>query len=84
MAMRLDTYLVNTAAFPSRVKAKEAILEGRVSVNGSICRTPAKAIGDLDRVEITAAASPAFASHGGEKLEKAITEFALSLSLIHI
>lgn len=84
MATRLDTYLVNTAAFPSRVKAKEAILEGRVSVNGSICRTPAKAIGDLDRVEITATASPAFASHGGEKLEKAITEFALSFAQLRV
>lgn len=84
MATRLDTYLVNTAAFPSRVKAKEAILEGRVSVNGSICRTPAKAIGDSDRVEIAATSAPAFASHGGEKLEKAITEFALSFAQLRV
>lgn len=79
MPTRLDLHLVATRAFPSRVKAQEAIRNGRISLNGRICRAPARAVAPTDTITIAAPNGPAFASHGGEKLEKAILAFGLSL-----
>ena len=84
MASRLDTYLVTTDAFSSRVKAKEAILSGQIVLNGNVCRTPAKVISASDKVEVVSPSTPTFASHGGEKLEKAIATFSLALSTLRV
>ena len=84
MASRLDTYLVTTDAFSSRVKAKEAILSGQIVLNGNVCRTPAKVISPGDKVEVVSPSTPTFASHGGEKLEKAIATFSLVLSALRV
>ncbi|MBP1908630.1 S4 domain-containing protein [Methanolobus bombayensis] len=52
--MRLDAYLVETGFFKSRGRAKTAILNGSVQVNGSIVKKPSKDISadsDIDVVE---------------------------------
>jgi 23S rRNA (cytidine1920-2'-O)/16S rRNA (cytidine1409-2'-O)-methyltransferase len=51
--MRLDAYLVEAGHFKSRGRAKAAILEGNVSVGGTIVKKPSKDIiaGEEVRVE---------------------------------
>lgn len=39
---RLDQLLVDTGHFPSRARARDAILRGTVSVNGSVCTKPSQ------------------------------------------
>lgn len=84
MTTRLDLHLVASGAFTSRVKAQEAIRSGRVTLNGRTCRTPAKAVSPQDSISVAAQKVPDFASHGGEKLEKAIRTFCLSLDGLRV
>ena len=39
---RLDQHLVDTGVFPSRARARDAILRGTVSVDGHLCTKPAQ------------------------------------------
>jgi len=39
---RLDQHLVDTGHFPSRARARDAILRGTVSVNGVVCTKPSQ------------------------------------------
>ena len=39
---RLDQHLVDTGVFPSRARARDAILRGTVSVDGTLCTKPAQ------------------------------------------
>ena len=41
---RLDQHLVDTGHFPSRARARDAILRGTVSVNGAVCGKPAQKV----------------------------------------
>lgn len=84
MTIRLDLHLVAIGAFTSRVKAQEAIRDGRIVLNGQLCRTPAKAVAPGDTISVTANETPTFASHGGEKLEKAIAAFGLSFAGLRV
>lgn len=42
---RLDQHLVDLGLFPSRARARDAVLRGTVNVNGTICTKPAQKIG---------------------------------------
>ena len=49
--MRLDSYLVETGLFKSRGRAKRAVEEGKVKLNGTVCAKPSKNITTEDVVE---------------------------------
>ena len=75
---RLDTELLNRSLAPSREKAQALIMAGEVRVDGVPARKPGQAVGEGTQIEV-AAALP-FVSRGGQKLEKAITEFSIDLT----
>ena len=49
--MRLDSYLVETGLFKSRGRAKRAVEDGKVKLNGTVCIKPSKNITTEDTVE---------------------------------
>ncbi len=53
MLMRLDSYLVEVGNLGSRGRAKRAIIEGHVRVNGKIITKPSYDVAYSDRIEIT-------------------------------
>lgn len=74
--MRLDLLLLNKGLYNSREKAKQAIVEGRVFVDGKIVTKPSTDFSDSIKIE----AKPfEYVSRGGFKLEKAISEFGVNL-----
>ncbi len=76
---RLDIMLVENGLFPSREKAKTAIMAGLVRVNGRVVDKPGTDVPVSSRVEITGPAIP-YVSRGGLKLAKAIKEFGIRLA----
>jgi len=50
--MRLDQYLVENNLVPTRAKAKRAVEEGLVLIDGQAIKKPAKQIKETDRVEL--------------------------------
>ena len=62
--------------YPSRGKAKEAILSNRVKVNGKEITKPAYTVEDIAKIE---ALPFEFVSRGGFKLQKALEEFKVDL-----
>ena len=50
--MRLDAYLVEMGHFKSRGRAKKAILEGNLKVNGNVVTKPSKDISAEDDIEM--------------------------------
>ena len=67
---RLDVYLYENKLFPSRDKAKEAILSGIISVNDKVCTKPAENITDNHKIDIIGETLK-YVSRAGLKLEKA-------------
>ena len=67
---RLDLFLYENGLFPSRDKAKEAILEGIISINKNICKKPSEKVEDNDIVEVVGQTLK-YVSRAGLKLEKA-------------
>ena len=77
--MRLDQALVVAKLFPTRTKAKQAILDGIVFYHGQITTKPSEDITDLDSLEICGEIMP-YVSRGGLKLAKALFEFNIDLT----
>ena len=63
----------------SRTKAKEAIKNGGVKVNGKQCVLPSFEVGDSDEVTVEAL-NDKYVSRAGYKLEKALDEFEIDVS----
>lgn len=76
---RLDVYLVNKGYFDSREKARRAIMEGMVVVNGAVEDKPGFQVDQNAEIEIKGNPLP-YVSRGGLKLEKAIREFGIDLA----
>lgn len=75
--MRLDLYLVEKGYFSTRSKAKLAIDENKVFVNGQNKKASYEVL-DLDKIEVV---NPnPYVSRGGYKLEGAIKEFKLDFN----
>ncbi len=74
---RADVLLVRRRVFPTREKAKVAIMEGRVSFDGQVIDK----VGSLVREECEIAVKEPlkYVSRGGIKLEKALTDFGVDL-----
>jgi 23S rRNA (cytidine1920-2'-O)/16S rRNA (cytidine1409-2'-O)-methyltransferase len=70
---RADVVLVDRGLFPSREKARAAILAGDVRVGGEVV---SKAGAQIDPdAEIEIAKGPAYVSRGGDKLDGALGDF---------
>ena len=76
---RLDKFLVEKNYFPSREKARDAILQKTVQVNGIVIEKTAKEIDENSTIEIVDVFNR-YVSRGGLKLEKAIKDFVLDFS----
>ena len=72
---RADVVLVDRGLFPSRQKARAAILAGDVRVDGEPVTKAGTSI-DTD-AEIEVAEGPAYVSRGGDKLAGALEDFGL-------
>lgn len=77
--MRLDVYMVTQGLCSTRMKAQDAIQEGRVRVNGNVIRKNSFLIHTNMHVEVQDAQF-AFASRGGHKLYNALEVFQVDLT----
>ncbi|MEI0531018.1 TlyA family RNA methyltransferase [Brachyspira pilosicoli] len=75
--MRLDEYVHHNGYTKSRSKAQDIILAGCVFVNGVKVTSKAQKIKDTDKIEIIQ--NRKYVSRAGDKLEKALLEFNLSV-----
>lgn len=75
---RLDVNLVNKGYFDSREKARRAIMEGLIFVNGMREDKPGFQVDTEAELEVRGNSLP-YVSRGGLKLEKAIEEFNIDL-----
>lgn len=76
--LRLDLLLVEKSIFPSREKARGAIMSGKVFVNGIKIDKCGTLVKDTDKIVFSGDKLP-YVSRGGLKLEKAIKEFNIQL-----
>ncbi|MBU2700948.1 23S rRNA (cytidine1920-2'-O)/16S rRNA (cytidine1409-2'-O)-methyltransferase [Sporomusaceae bacterium BoRhaA] len=76
---RLDLFLVKNEFFPSRERARSAIMEGRVLVNGQKI-DKAGTLVSLDIKVTLCGHDLEFVSRGGLKLKKALATFSIDLS----
>lgn len=76
MKTRLDKFLVDHGFFPSREKARDAILQQTVTVNQLVIDKPSYMVGENEKVDIIDIFNR-YVSRGGLKLEKAIRTFDL-------
>lgn len=72
--MRADVFLFEKGYYKSRNKACEAIARGEVFVSGKPVKKASQELSGGDEIEVRAEKIP-FVSIGGDKLEKAVTEF---------
>lgn len=75
---RLDIYLVNHGFFPSREKARAAVMAGLVFVDGNRVDKPGYPVKEAANVQVQGNPLP-FVSRGGLKLAKAIEVFHIDL-----
>lgn len=75
---RLDAELVKRTIATSRQEACELIEAGRVLVNGSVAAKPSHQVLAADAIVVEGPPRK-FVSRGGEKLEKALEEFGISV-----
>ena len=78
MKDRIDNILVEKGYFSSRQKAKYAIEEKCVYVNGILVEKSGKVFEEDCKIEVSGETLP-FVSRGGLKLDKAIKQFKISL-----
>lgn len=75
--MRLDQLLVKRGLFPSRERARRAVLAGRVAVAGQPVTKPSSAVAGEVQLSVGDADEP-FVSRGGRKLAAALDHFRLN------
>ena len=76
--MRLDALLAKEGVFPSRTKASQAIVEGKVLFDGKSAK-PSLELENLSKITVLDK-KDAFVSNGGYKLQKAFDDFTYSPS----
>jgi 23S rRNA (cytidine1920-2'-O)/16S rRNA (cytidine1409-2'-O)-methyltransferase len=74
---RADLFLVEKGLVPSREKAKELILDGKVLINGKIVKKPASLVDPKSTFKILKTIE--YVSRGGTKLAKALEIFPISI-----
>ncbi|MBE0467185.1 MAG: TlyA family RNA methyltransferase [Candidatus Desulforudis sp.] len=76
---RLDALLQSRGLFPSRERARSAIMAGVVFVNGNRVDKPGTRVDAGARLEVRGGIRP-YVSRGGLKLEKALKSFGIDLA----
>lgn len=76
--MRLDQYVVKLGLSPTRAKAQDAILEGRVWVNGTLIKKNSYQVQEEDTIHLKQQALP-LVSRAGYKLYDVLSDFAICL-----
>lgn len=76
---RLDVYLFEKNMFPTREKAKEAVVSGIISINNNVCTKPAEKVDDSYDVQIIGEKLK-YVSRAGLKLEKAQKEWGINFN----
>lgn len=76
MKKRIDLILFERGLFPSKEKAKEAIMEGVIAVNGKKIIKPGHKFNEDVQIEIIGKVME-YVSRAGLKLEKAIQDFSI-------
>ncbi|MCI0520649.1 MAG: TlyA family RNA methyltransferase [Chloroflexi bacterium] len=74
--VRLDLLLVERGLAESRAQAQRLVMAGQVRVAGQVALKPSVAVSEQAVVDVEQ--PPPFVSRGGEKLQAALTAFALS------
>jgi 23S rRNA (cytidine1920-2'-O)/16S rRNA (cytidine1409-2'-O)-methyltransferase len=74
--LRLDQLLVQRGLYPSREKARRAVMAGLVAVDGRRVDKPGTAVKDAAALAVEGPAEP-FASRAGRKLEAALDHFGV-------
>ncbi len=77
--MRIDEFLFANGFFDSRTKAKQAIEDGNVFMDGKQIKKPSVDVADVELSRITVKAKVSFVSLGGYKLLKALKDFDFSV-----
>ncbi len=75
--LRLDQALVEGGHYPSRSRARDAVLRGAVRINGAIADKPSRTVSPADRMSVADAAQ-AYVSRSGLKLKSALDASGLS------
>jgi 23S rRNA (cytidine1920-2'-O)/16S rRNA (cytidine1409-2'-O)-methyltransferase len=75
---RLDLLLLERKLVSTRTKAQELVRDGKVKVNGAICRQPGEKVAMDAALELTEPEHP-YVSRGGLKLAAALDAFSLSV-----
>jgi len=73
---RLDQLLVGQGAFPSREKARRAVMAGIVRVDGRLVDKPGTTVSEAALIEVVGPKEP-FVSRGGRKLAAALDHFGV-------
>lgn len=76
---RLDLVLAKLGKCPSHEKAKAAIAQGLVYVNGQVCTKASAMVTPVDKLEVRGCAIP-FVGRGGLKLARALEVWGIDLS----
>lgn len=76
---RLDLVLVRQGLFSGREQAREAVVSGRVFVNGLLAKKPGRLVSPADVIEVRGE-KPPYVSRGGFKLSHALAVFGISLA----
>ena len=76
---RLDQLLVTQGLFPSREKARRAVMAGIVRVEGQVVDKPGTQVKDTAQVEVSGPKEP-FVSRAGRKLAAALDHFGIDPS----
>lgn len=81
MRRRLDVELVRRGLAPSRTRAVDDIVAGRVCVSGALATTAARQVDAAEAIVVTAETDgPAFVSRGGTKLAGALDAFGVDVA----
>ncbi|MCK7610876.1 TlyA family RNA methyltransferase [Roseibium sediminicola] len=76
---RLDQHLVDAGFFPSRARARDAVLRGTVSVDGVVCSKPAQKVGSAAAISVEDPASR-YVSRAALKLIEGLDRFGVDPS----
>jgi 23S rRNA (cytidine1920-2'-O)/16S rRNA (cytidine1409-2'-O)-methyltransferase len=74
---RLDAELVRRSLVESRSQAERLIADGLILVSGSVASKPSRMVDPAEPIEVVE--RPRFVSRGGEKLDAALSQFALDV-----
>lgn len=81
MRRRLDVELVRRGLAPSRTRAVDVIVAGRVCVGGAVATTAARQVDAAEAIVVTPESSgPEFVSRGGIKLNGALDAFGIDVA----